>query len=86
MARFSNTKRRPTKRNAKEARKKATKATVSIEAAIRFSDVRDSRVLHRPRLLSDNGPCYVSKALKEYLEQEGMTHTRGRPYHPMTQG
>jgi transposase InsO family protein len=38
------------------------------------------------RLLSDNGPCYVSKALKEYLEQEGITHTRGRPYHPMTQG
>ena len=38
-----------------------------------------------PRLLSDNGPCYVSKALKEYLEQEGIAHTRGRPYHPMTQ-
>jgi transposase InsO family protein len=38
------------------------------------------------RLLSDNVPCYVSKALKEYLEQEGIAHTRCRPYHPMTQG
>ena len=42
--------------------------------------------MHRPRLLSDNGPCYVSKALKQYLEQEGIAHTRGKPYHPMTQG
>jgi putative transposase len=58
----------------------------TIEAAIRFSGVRDPTLLHRPRLLSDNGPCYVSAALKEYLEQQGMAHTRGRPYHPMTQG
>jgi len=58
----------------------------TIEAAIRFSGVRDPRVSDRPRLLTDNGPCYVSAALKEYLEQEGIAHTRGRPYHPMTQG
>jgi len=58
----------------------------TIEAAIGFSGVRDPRVLYRPRLLSDNGPCYVSAALKEYLKQEGMAHTRGKPYHPMTQG
>jgi transposase InsO family protein len=58
----------------------------TIEAAIRFTGVRDPRVLHRPRLLSDNGPCYVSAALKEYLGHEGMAHTRGKPYHPMTQG
>jgi len=58
----------------------------TIEAAIRFSGVRDPRVFDRPRLLTDNGPCYVSAALKEYLEQEGIAHTRGRPYHPMTQG
>jgi transposase InsO family protein len=58
----------------------------TIEAAIRFSGVRDPRVLHRPRLLSDNGPCYVSTALKQYLGQEGIAHTRGKPYHPMTQG
>jgi len=33
-----------------------------------------------------NGPCYVSKALKQYLDDEGIAHTRGKPYHPMTQG
>jgi len=24
------------------------------------------RVIHRPRLLSDNGPCYVSRELADY--------------------
>ncbi len=27
-------------------------------------------VQHRPRLLSDNGPCYLSGELKEYLGNE----------------
>lgn len=40
----------------------------------------------RPKLLSDNGPCYVSSELREWLEDHGMDHTRGKPYHPMTQG
>lgn len=33
----------------------------------------------------DNGPCYVSGDLAEYLEGKGMTHTRGAPYNPQTQ-
>ena len=40
----------------------------------------------RPKLLSDNGPCYVSAELREFIDENGMTHTRGKPYHPMTQG
>ena len=40
----------------------------------------------RPRLLSDNGAAYISGELRDYLEDRGMDHTRGRPYHPMTQG
>ena len=43
-------------------------------------------VKHRPRLLSDNGSCYLSKELKEYLSERKMEHTRGAPYHPQTQG
>ena len=35
------------------------------------------RVVHRPRLLSDNGPCYVSGELAEYLETHKIAHTRG---------
>lgn len=43
-------------------------------------------VEHRPRLLSDNGSCYVSKELKFFLERKHIEHIRGAPYHPMTQG
>ena len=43
-------------------------------------------VQHRPRLLSDNGSCYVSGKLKTFLESKRIEHTRGAPYHPMTQG
>jgi putative transposase len=39
----------------------------TIEAAIGFTGIRHPTVWHRPRLLSDNGPCYVSKALRDYL-------------------
>ncbi len=40
----------------------------------------------RPRLLSDNGSCYVSSDLKEYLAEQSITHVRGKPLHPQTQG
>jgi transposase InsO family protein len=44
------------------------------------------RVELRPRLLSDNGPCYVSGELRAYLAERGMADTHSAPYHPMTQG
>jgi transposase InsO family protein len=40
----------------------------------------------RPKLLSDNGPCYKAKELKEFLDSNRITHVNGRPYHPQTQG
>ena len=52
-------------------------------AGVRLNQVK---VLHQPRLLSDNGPSYVSSELGEWLEDNGIRHIRGRPYHPMTQG
>ena len=60
--------------------------TQTLDAAIEFTGVQDPNVIHRPRLLSDNGASYVSGALKEYLDLQGIAHTRGKPYHPMTQG
>jgi transposase InsO family protein len=58
----------------------------TLDAALERTGVESVKVRHRPRLLSDNGPAYVSKDLREYLAERGMTHTRGRPYHPQTQG
>ena len=58
---------------------------VLLDRAIAETGVEHVEVRHRPRLLSDNGPCFISKELAEYLRGR-MEHTRGKPYHPMTQG
>src|SRR5262249_62365965 len=50
------------------------------------SRLAEAPLERRPRLLSDNGPSYVASDLSEWLESQGMRHTRGKPYHPMTQG
>ena len=39
-----------------------------------------------PKLLTDNGSCYLSVELAEYLSDRNMKHVRGRPLHPQTQG
>jgi transposase InsO family protein len=58
----------------------------TLDDAIAITGVDQVKVRHRPRLLSDNGPAYVSGELREYLKERQMDHTRGRPYHPQTQG
>jgi len=64
----------------------ASDVKATLDDAIAISGVDHVYVRHRPRLLSDNGSAYISGELKEYLSDNGLTHTRGRPYHPMTQG
>lgn len=40
-----------------------------------------------PKLLSDNGPCYISKSLEKYLkETHSINQIHGRALHPQTQG
>ena len=58
----------------------------TLDDARAFTGIDQVKVKHKPRLLSDNGPCYIAGELSEYLKANGMTHTRGRPYHPQTQG
>jgi len=58
----------------------------TLDDALCFTGLDQVKVRHKPRLLSDNGPCYISGELSRYLQENGMTHTRGRPYHPQTQG
>jgi len=64
----------------------AEDVTKTLDRAVEKTGVTDVRLRHRPRLLSDNGPAYVSKELREYLSEKDISHTRGQPYHPQTQG
>jgi putative transposase len=64
----------------------ATDVTETLDQALAITGVDQVRVKHRPRLLSDNGPAYLSGELREYLGERKMAHTRGAPYHPQTQG
>jgi len=58
----------------------------TLDLVLEKTEVNRVHVKHSPRLLSDNGPCYLSKELGKYLDDRDIKHTRGAPYHPMTQG
>lgn len=60
--------------------------TDTLDLALQASGCDQVHVVHKPRLLSDNGSSYVSGELAEWLKNKGMKHSRGAPYHPQTQG
>jgi transposase InsO family protein len=64
----------------------ATDVMETLDLARAAAGVDRVSVVHRPRLLSDNGPCYISGQLSTYLDIHGLPHTRSAPYHPQTQG
>ena len=65
---------------------KASDVTDTLELALEASGCDSAKVIHKPRLLSDNGASYVAGELADYLADKGMGHVRGAPYHPQTQG
>jgi putative transposase len=65
---------------------RAEDVTETLDLALATSGCGQANVLHKPRLLSDNGPCYIAGELAEYIEAQRMSHVRGAPFHPQTQG
>lgn len=63
----------------------ASDVTATLKLAFQAAGLDQADPDRRPRLLSDNGPSYVAGDLADWLETQGMRHTRGKPYHPMTQ-
>ena len=41
---------------------------------------------HRTKLLSDNGPGYISHSFGEYLRLVSIRHILASPFHPQTNG
>lgn len=65
---------------------KAEDVTATLDLALKASGLEQATVIDRPRLLSDNGPSYIAGTLADYLNDKGMDHVRGAPFHPQTQG
>lgn len=64
----------------------AADVAATLRDALTATGLNRVNIRQRPRLLSDNGPCYVASELRAWLDDHGMAHSRGKPYHPMTQG
>ena len=57
----------------------AKDVTETLKLALEASGCDHARVIHKPRLLSDNGSSYISGDLADWLEDHGMKHVRGAP-------
>jgi len=53
---------------------KAEDVKETLDMAIERTGVEHVHVVQRPRLLSDNGPAYISRELKSYLEKQDIRH------------
>lgn len=58
-------------------------ARSTVDRALMITGLSENQ---RPKLLSDNGPCYIANDLKEYFKKIGIKHIHGSPLHPQTQG
>ena len=59
---------------------KAEDVTATLDLALQASGLDQAGVVHRPRLMSDNGSSYVSADLAKWLDGQDMDHVRGAPY------
>jgi transposase-like protein len=64
------------------ANMRAQDVTDTLDLALAASGCDSARVLHKPRLLSDNGPSYIAEELAQYIKARDMSHVRGAPMHP----
>ncbi len=65
---------------------KSSDVTETLALAMQASGCDQADVVHKPRLLSDNGASYISGELAAWISDNEMSHVRGAPYHPQTQG
>ena len=65
---------------------KAEDVTATLDLALQAARLRQAKLIQRPRLLSDNGSCYIAADLAKWLDGQNIKHVRSAPYHPMTQG
>jgi len=65
---------------------RASDVTKTLNLALAAAGLDQVTIAHRPRLLTDNGSSIIAGDLAQWLAGRGMTHIRGAPRHPQTQG
>jgi transposase len=55
----------------------------TIDDALNITGIHPEQM---PKLLTDNGACYISSELNDFLQEQGIKHIRGSIRHPQTQG
>ena len=64
-----------------------TMCAEDVQRTVNRAMVKANLAQHqRPKLLSDNGVCYIASELKDYLKGMGIKHVHGKLNHPQTQG
>jgi transposase InsO family protein len=63
----------------REAMKESDVEIILQRAQEKFPDAK-------PRIISDNGPQFISKDFKEFIRISGMTHVKTSPYYPQSNG
>jgi len=63
----------------RESMKEPDVETIVQRGLERFPD-------ERPRIISDNGPQFISRDFKEFIRLCGMTHVRTSPFYPQSNG
>ncbi|MEO5511734.1 MAG: IS3 family transposase [Longimicrobiales bacterium] len=58
--------------------------TAAVETVLQRA--REMYPGHTPRIISDNGPQFISRDFREFIRLCGMTHVRTSPYYPQSNG
>lgn len=59
---------------------------VESEIEIILQRAKEKHPEATPRIISDNGPQFISKDFKQFIKISGMTHVRTSPYYPQSNG
>jgi transposase InsO family protein len=57
---------------------------IDVEAIVQRA--KEKYPNEQPRIITDNGPQFVSKEFKKFIRISGMTHVRTSPYYPQSNG
>ena len=61
-------------------------AMVTADVEVIIERARDKYPQQQTRMISDNGPQFISKDFKTYIRMAGMTHVKTSPYYPQSNG